>query len=263
MPVGLGLGRAAMRARHLSVVRDEETTGCAVPALHLTANSIGVRLLEVADDVDLEIVIDELLGDEIFCRTLRLLNGELDNPKLTTDARLPSIHDVIDAQQSARIDALDPLYERWFQLRKQWLELVDLPGAAVVPDSAQVFIERLYDPAIPPRVAMLQLAAMRGEAALVGLLAAAIRRIAPPAWLAARLVDYVVEGIDSCLRLFASIPELNVPESWVPASDRLPLAELLELNRKAANGAQLLMLMTATQPDQTPVTPWEQLPDEQ
>ena len=69
-------------------------------------------------------------------------------------------------------------------------------------------------------------------------------------------------GDRGSLRLLASVPALAVPESVVPSAERLDLDAVFELNRKAEQGARMLVLMQSPEPDASPRTPWEQLPDE-
>lgn len=261
LPVGLGLGRAAVRPRYLSVVQPDSRPSFAVAALYAGANSIGKPILKAADPVELEIAIDELLGGEPLSTAINIINEELDGLGGTMDPQLPPIHSVLDEEQSSRFEALAPLYEHWHLFRTKYIELVG-PSVATPSLTSETLLDRLYDPAVPPAISALHLDALRGEVALLGLLAAAIWGTSPAPWLAAELLNYITAGIRGSLRLLASVPALAVPESVVPSAERLDLDAVFELNRKAEQGARMLVLMQSPEPDASPRTPWEQLPDE-
>jgi len=101
----------------------------------------------------------------------------------------------------------------------------------------------MYDSHTPPEVILLTLDYFRGEVAILGLQAIAIRKCEVPPWLTEKLVDHAEDGVYASLRLYASIPELQVSTELVPEEDRLQLEEVYARTRKAEVGARILIDM--------------------
>jgi hypothetical protein len=255
-----GLGQAAVRLRHLSVVRPDKVTSFSIPALVIAATQLGPRVLEAPDAVHLEIALDELLGEPKLCSLLRVVTEELGDFEQSVETRIPQIVDILSVEQAQKLADLAPLYDLWFELRSRLISLVGITKVVEsIPAGESTFLDRLYDSSVPPQVSLIHLDALRGEVAVLGLLCAARRKTPPPSWMADELLRYMTKGVYESVRLLASIPELAVSESEFPVAERLPLADILERSHKAAVGAEVLLMLADVTGE--PLTPWNQLPD--
>lgn len=261
LPLQLGLCPQTVRPRHLEVVGDDREPGYILPVLHLGANALGVQLLDAKDRVDLEMRLDDVISNPLLSRVLGLLGQEIDDPRKTlSSGPVPTIENILPEDQVRRLDRVELLYAEWTRLRKAFLSKLAETGRSVSLDPDVALMDVLYDPSIPPTVALLHLASFRGEAASLGLFAAAVRQVALPGWLAEAFTDFVTEGIYAGLRVLGSIPELNADPNLLPIQDRLPLQELLDKTEKAERGAQMLTLLAEAQ-GELPRTPWPQTLD--
>ena len=243
LPVGMGLGEAALRPRHLSVVRADQKPEFAVPAMVVTANSLGTSVLKARNPEELIFYIDEVLEDKRLPRMMRLISEEFEAGPEAFDAKLPRIQDSIPPDQAERLDAVVLMFEESQKLRAKWLERFGhlLPTATGSEEKA--IVDRMYDSHTPPEVILLTLDYFRGEVAILGLQAIAIRKCEVPPWLTEKLVDHAEDGVYASLRLYASIPELQVSTELVPEEDRLQLEEVYARTRKAEVGARILIDM--------------------
>ena len=84
----------------------------------------------------------------------------------------------------------------------------------------------LSDPAIPAEVGACLLGAFRAVVCLLAIAQVVITRQRPEPWLARAIVERWTGGMRAQLRLLASLPGLSIPESFIPAEERLDIAKL-------------------------------------
>lgn len=256
------LGSAAARPRHLKALGGDEEPAFAPPVLHLGANALGVQLLQATDEADLEIRLDDTLANPMLSRVLGLMLPEIGVPMPSDQQAVPEITGIIPDEQIERLAEIESLCDEWSRLCKAFQVRQGSSGQPVAPPELEVApIDALYDSTVPPAVAMLLLESLRGSAAMLGLVAAAVRQTPLQPWLAAALTDYVVAGATAAVRILGSIPELGADPGLLPMEERLPLEDLLAQTQKAERGAQMLTLLAAAQGGDEPRMPWPQTPD--
>lgn len=261
LPLQLGLRPATARPRHLKVLAGDEEPVFTPPVLHLGANALGVHLLQATDEADLEIRLDEALANPMLSRVLSLMIPEIGAPLPTDQQAVPDLDSVLPEEQLERFAEMEPLLEEWLRLCRAFRSLQGSGGRPVARlDPEAALIDALYDPALPPAVAMLALESLRGHTAMLGLIAAAVRQTPLVPWLAAALTDYAVAGAKASVRILASIPELGASPEVLPPEQRIPFEALASRTQQAERGAQMLTLLIEAQGDH-PCTPWPQTPD--
>lgn len=94
---------------------------------------------------------------------------------------------------------------------------------------------------VPLEVMRAVSANARGQAALLGLMAACLDERRPEPWLVNALADRAMEGLGHGLRLYASLPTSSTAPGLIPPSERLDLAAL-QAEAEAADAAILAEL---------------------
>lgn len=255
-----GLGQAAVRPRHLSVVHPDKKPSFTVPAMLIAAVKLGPKILAAPDPVFLEIALDELLGEPELCNLLRVVTEEHGELGQSSETHLPVVSEVLSDEQTDELLKLGPIYELWFQLRSRWMSLVGTEKAVeAIPQGERGLLDRLYDATVPPQLSMIYLDGLRGEVAALGLLCAAYRKTPVAPWMARELIRYMAKGVYESVRLLASIPELKVSDADFPVADRLDLSAIIKCSHRAEIGSQVLLMLADVTGE--PLTPWKQLPD--
>ena len=149
--------------------------------------------------------------------------------------------EILPAQAAARLTAESELLEFWLAAP---LRFARAHPTAIVEAAEQgaTEYELLADPDVPPAILHVWYEASAASACLLALALAAERRRQPNPNVACAMVDTILRGARSHLRLLAAFPDTGVPERLVP--DPMDV-EMLFARRARANavfGQQLRAL---------------------
>lgn len=232
--------------RHLSTVDAASSSIFQWSLIRVGAQLIGSRLLAAGSVDELHDLLDEMLDQEDVCRLFQL-DGESAAPvDAGVENRLDSAVDEalrLCSQQS--VDKLAGLIPSWLdaaaQLRARAAS--SSPHSTPRPQPGGTLASQLMDAGIHPTLRRVRHSGMLGKLAIFALLQAGLSRSVVPAWLGDELLRLEADGIYADLRLLASLPEIRISETVVPAADRLDMESLQRENSAADRGAVLLSLL--------------------
>lgn len=216
--------------------------------LHLiesAASRLGDVLLAASDLDDLDDRLEALLGQPEVFRWNALITqvglAALQRETPPADELAAAAAPALGAAQARALNAAEPLLDAYFRTLHA---LASQVGPDVALHAAEMLgaagPEILRSPEVPPEAASAIRGALRAALCILAV-ARAIERageVAIPTWLAQGLVERLVAGVRSHLRLLASLPGVNVADSVLPIDERLDLARIEERHRLARAEAQ-------------------------
>ncbi|MBK7581135.1 MAG: hypothetical protein IPI67_13085 [Myxococcales bacterium] len=210
--------------------------------LRQAALSTGAGLIGASSRDDLVARADEVIESDAF-QNARLLMFEL-----TRSLPLSSLEDAFDERPepsdelvaslgvaSARelLSGLAPLVKAG---AAAYIQILSVLPTESVREAVAGSISCLSDERMPTAVRREILAAFRAEVFGFAIVAAVEQKKRLNPWLAITLVELMLSGELSRLRVLAAIPGITVPATVVPFEDRLDLAEL-ELTARETTAA--------------------------
>lgn len=196
--------------------------------------------------------VDRRLDDAVMRSGEAMMAGQLRLPEDThtrlgalleaePPAEAPPEHGLVRAALGAAVER-----KMGHAIRLLWEQISAIQAALHEPDEARRAASMAWvslDPwalhqgrLVPLEVMRAVSANARGQAALLGLMAACLDERRPEPWLVNALADRAVEGLGHGLRLYASLPTTSTATGLIPPSERLDLAAL-QAEAEAADAA--------------------------
>ena len=197
----------------------------------------GERLLCAESIDDLDERMDELLATPDVARVIAILLPALlpivRHTLINTEGFAQATTDTLGEAQCHAIEAASPILDAW--LRAQHDLAISAPKAPIaealaLTDKAH---EYLVNPEIPVEYAQAHAGRLRAEFCLLAIASALTQNVKVAPWLAHALVERLIAGARAHLRLLASLPRADIPETLVPLSGRLDFAGIDQRHRLA------------------------------
>jgi len=234
-------GGASASSWPAQLQRRSSASSCASSSY--AASAFGEPLLSANGVDDLDDRLDEMLGqDDVFHWNVlasQVAKQTLQEPIETSDFAAAA-EPALGAEQVRELERAAPLLDAYFQTQRAVL-------AALSPEEVDEARRQmnavgpavLTNPDVAPEVAASLAGGLQAGLCLLAVARAVLveqRRIPP--WLSHALVERIVAGFRAHLRLLAVAPGADVPESVLPAVERLDLETITERHRRARAHAE-------------------------
>ncbi len=193
--------------------------------------SVGRDLTSAVDRDDLEDRLDASLERSDFVQMNAKLLADVDLIPLMNELgreprRAEWPEDLLGGAAVARLRHMERLLDVLMPICAELLLSHEAQKTAREDATSDAPLAFLGDPSIHPDIKDVLLNFIRAERCYSAILYIVISKRAPAPWLRLSLAEHAAEGFYQYLRLWASVPSMNVPLEVVPAVDRFDLAAL-------------------------------------
>ena len=212
---------------------DHADPGGALDSLMRSAAvGIGGRLLAASTAEDFEDTINEILGESEIFHFESLAMGMLKAGKIPRSAvgALQEFSEVVLTQPAQhRLREALPLLAAWVRAQTVCADYVSEESSAMLESLGP---RVLTSPEIPVEIAVAAFHAFRASACGLALGLAIDRQRRLRGWLGFVIIDTMAESVREHLRLLAAFPGVDVPDSILPAADRLDLRKIVKRHQR-------------------------------